>query len=135
MMEKISEVFEYNTEALHVSLIKVWPRYRIGKCSAILPTKTIRLLGSSQELHKSAEEAANAYEYDPNLVLKNVNYTNVNAMGRLMNLTEYSHHFKQNVYNETSGVQIPIEIYEGCKNICFFFLLVHILTFILFPYS
>ena len=88
-----------------------------------------------QELHKSAEEAANAYEYDPNLVLKNVNYTNVNAMGRLMNLTEYSHHFKQNVYNETSGVQIPIEIYEGCKNICFFFLLVHILTFILFPYS
>ena len=27
----------------------------------------------------------------------------------------YSKHFKQDVYEKSSGVQIPIEIYEGCK--------------------
>jgi hypothetical protein len=27
----------------------------------------------------------------------------------------YSQHFKQDIYEKTSGVQIPIEIYEGCK--------------------
>ena len=36
-------------------------------------------------------------------------------MDKLLNLTEYSDHFKQYIYPETSGVQIPIELYEGCK--------------------
>ena len=70
---------------------------------------------SVQDLQESAENAAKTYKYNDNLDLNQVNYTNVNEMGGLLNETEYSSHFKQNVYNATSGVQIPIEIYEGCK--------------------
>ena len=42
-------------------------------------------------------------------------------MEHLQNNLNYSEHFKQEIYTQTSGVQIPIEIYEGCKR--FFFLL------------
>ena len=28
---------------------------------------------------------------------------------------EYSQHFGQDVYHKQSGVQVPIEIYEGCE--------------------
>ena len=48
-------------------------------------------------------------------MLSQVDYVNVNDMANVANLTEYSSHFKQNIYSETSGVQIPIEIYEGCE--------------------
>lgn len=68
-----------------------------------------------QNLHASAEKIVKTYKYKGNLRLRNVNYTNVNEMESLANQTEYSDHFKQQVYKETSGVQIPIEIYEGCK--------------------
>ena len=37
-------------------------------------------------------------------------------MEHLQNNLTYSEHFKQEIYTKTSGVQIPIEIYEGCKN-------------------
>ena len=56
-----------------------------------------------------------AYKYDENLELQQVSYTNMNDMSGLLNFTEYSPHFKQEIYNVTSGVQIPIELYEGCK--------------------
>ncbi len=43
-------------------------------------------------------------------------------MDHLVNDTEYSDHFKQDIYTEESGVQIPIEIYEGCKYIFTYYL-------------
>ena len=55
------------------------------------------------------------YNYDEALALDKVEYTNVNEMDTLLNQTEYSDHFKQYIYKEHSGVQIPIELYEGCK--------------------
>ena len=68
-----------------------------------------------QSLHESAEKLVREYQYDQALSLSQVPYTNVNEMDKLLNLTEYSDHFKQYIYPETSGVQIPIELYEGCK--------------------
>ena len=55
------------------------------------------------------------YKYNDNLDLKDVDYINVNEMDGRLNDTEYSTHFKQDIYKNASGVQIPIEIYEGCK--------------------
>ncbi len=68
-----------------------------------------------QDLQNTAEEAVSKYEYNDNLSLRKVNFTNVNEMEDLANLTKYSEHFKQHVYLETSGVHVPIEIYEGCE--------------------
>ena len=70
---------------------------------------------NSQDLHQSAEQAVKDYKYKDDLDLNDVDYTNVNEMDGLLNETEYSTHFKQNIYKANSGVQIPIEIYEGCK--------------------
>jgi len=70
-----------------------------------------------QELHSAAENAVKNYTFDETLMLSQVDYVNVNDMADLVNLTEYSDHFKQNIYAESSGVQIPIEIYEGCEYI------------------
>lgn len=66
-------------------------------------------------MHDTAEEAVKNYKYDGALYLNQVNFTNVNDMEGMANMTEYSHHFKQDINNETSGVHVPIEIYEGCK--------------------
>ena len=70
---------------------------------------------SSKDLHKSAERAVKDYRFNVNLTLPQVNYINMNEHEKLLNLTEYSPHFKQEVYPGSSGVQIPIELYEGCK--------------------
>ena len=50
-------------------------------------------------------------------------------MDGLLNETEYSNHFKQNIYKANSGVQIPIEIYEGCKFVFRFYDIWHLLPF------
>lgn len=68
-----------------------------------------------KSLQASAEEAVRTYKYDEDLTLRKVNFTNVNEMEDFVNVTEYSRHFKDYVYREASGVQVPIEIYEGCK--------------------
>ena len=57
------------------------------------------------------------YKYNDNLDLKDVDYINVNEMDGRLNDTEYSTHFKQDIYKNASGVQIPIEIYEGWASI------------------
>lgn len=69
-----------------------------------------------QDLHGAAEEAIREHSYNENLLLSKINYLNVNQMDDKGNQTEYSEHFKQDIYTETSGVQIPIEIYEGCES-------------------
>ena len=51
-------------------------------------------------------------------------------MDGLLNETEYSAHFKQNIYKANSGVQIPIEIYEGCKFVFRFYDIWHLLPFL-----
>ena len=53
-------------------------------------------------------------------------------MEHLQNNLNYSEHFKQEIYTQTSGVQIPIEIYEGCKR---FFFSITYLKKILFIYT
>ena len=65
-----------------------------------------------ERLHATAEEAVRDHEYDEALDLNKVDYINLNE---ILNHTEYSDHFKQYIYKEKSGVQIPIELYEGCK--------------------
>merc|ERR1712223_1639134 len=74
----------------------------------------IKALG---DLHDSAASAVNECTYKDNLKLEDINYTNVNRMEHLQNNLNYSEHFKQEIYTQTSGVQIPIEIYEGYPNI------------------
>ena len=66
-------------------------------------------------MQESAEQVVKDYKYNDNLDLKDVDYINVNEMDGRLNNTEYSTHFKQDIYKNASGVQIPIEIYEGCK--------------------
>ena len=69
-----------------------------------------------QNLQQKAEEALGKYTYNQDLQLSQVKYTNVrNVSEDLLNGMTYSPHFKQNVNMDESGVQIPIEIYEGCK--------------------
>ena len=51
-------------------------------------------------------------------------------MDGLLNETEYSTHFKQKIYKANSGVQIPIEIYEGCKFVFPFYDIWHLLPFL-----
>jgi len=50
------------------------------------------------------------------ILSKQVPYVNVRDLGNISNQMFYDHHFKQEIYNNTSGVHIPIEIYEGCKS-------------------
>lgn len=69
-----------------------------------------------QALQTGAEEAIKSYVFDEDLTLKKLNYTNVNKIDEaIMQTLEYSDHFRQEVNLNMSGVQIPIEIYEGCK--------------------
>ena len=75
-----------------------------------------------QNLQSSAEQAIEAYEYNDDLTLKDVDYINVNDLGNITYEMTYNDHFKQEIYEESSGVHIPIEIYEGCK---FFHLVLH----------
>ena len=57
-----------------------------------------------------------AYEYNSSLTLADIEYLNVNEV---KNMTlEYDPHFGQEVFEEESGVHIPIEIYEGCEYTC-----------------
>ena len=49
-------------------------------------------------------------------MLPDVEYINMNDLStNVSDAMEYSLHFRQDVYLEQSGVQVPIEIYEGCK--------------------
>ncbi len=56
------------------------------------------------------------YRYKETLQLSDVNYVNMNDLQpEEEELFVEDEHFKQEVLYETSGVHIPIEIYEGCK--------------------
>ena len=69
-----------------------------------------------QRLQTAAEAAVTAYEYNSSLTLADIEYLNVNEV---KNMTlEYDPHFGQEVFEEESGVHIPIEIYEGCEYTC-----------------
>ena len=68
-----------------------------------------------QNLQKKAEELIEKYEYNQDLTLDKVNYTNVNNVSMVKNGMERSDHFKQDVHYSLSGVHVPLEIYEGCK--------------------
>lgn len=63
----------------------------------------------------AAEAAVRNYTYNPGLVLKQVDYVDMNDMTKVDNETRKSEHFKQEIYEEEAGVHIPIEIYEGCE--------------------
>ena len=105
MRDKIEAIFEKNIEALQVGETGFFLTlfHCLNTCQWF-----------EQSLHESAEKLVREYQYDQALSLSQVPYTNVNEMDKLLNLTEYSDHFKQYIYPETSGVQIPIELYEGC---------------------
>ncbi len=91
-------------------------------------------------MQEAAEDAVREYEYDHRLMLHQVNYINMNdndnsdeeeegdvedgeeqwddgeGDGEQWGDFEISEHFGgQQVLYQTSGVQVPIEIYEGCK--------------------
>ena len=68
-----------------------------------------------QNLQKKAEELIEKYEYNQDLTLDKVNYTNVNNVSMVKNGMERSDHFKQDVHYQLSGVHVPLEIYEGCE--------------------
>ena len=56
-------------------------------------------------------------------------------MEHLQSNLNYSEHFKQEIYTQTSGVQIPIEIYEGCKRFFFYYLFKEILFIYTYLYG
>ena len=66
-------------------------------------------------MQSAAEAAIEKYEFDEDLTLDRVNYTNVNNISGLKDGMVYSEHYKQDVHLAESGVHVPIEIYEGCK--------------------
>ena len=70
-------------------------------------------------MQTKAEDALRDYQYQPNLSLNATNYTNVREYDQwpkeLQDGMQMNEHFKQKVNVKASGVQIPIEIYEGCK--------------------
>lgn len=75
-----------------------------------------------QNLQKTAETAVKDYTYNPNLILNNTEYINVNELksGPKAQSLKYDPHFRQEINGSESGVHIPIEIYEGCKYSSFF---------------
>ena len=109
-------------------------------------THFLNIAFSPQHLREATEAAIAKYDYDAALMLSQVSYVNMNDLkDGAADRMSHSEHFGQEVLDETSGVHIPIEIYEGCESAfiarsCIFFFspssgdtrLLFLLTIILF---
>lgn len=74
------------------------------------------ILFVSQRLYDAAKDAEESYEEDLTLTLRRVQFFNVKGTeaeedGALI----YAPTFGQNISLNSSGVHIPLEIFEGCK--------------------
>ena len=67
-----------------------------------------------QHLQKTAELAVKEYDYDYRLTLDEVDYLNMNDPQNSSSF-EPNAKFGQDIHTSSSGVHIPIEIYEGCE--------------------
>ena len=132
MMEKISEVFEYNTEALHVSLVKVWSRYH-WICT-IFSTKTTRLLGSFRNYIRVQKRLLMLTSTIPTWFWKmSITRTSMQwgvswIWRNIATISSKTCTTRRQVFKFQSRSTKDVRTFV-------FFLLVHILTFILFPYS
>ena len=68
-----------------------------------------------QNLQEKAEQLVKDYVYNDTLLLPQVDYLNMNDLQNTTDEFEANEHFGRDVLDETAGVHIPIEIYEGCK--------------------